>query len=145
MPHQCVRCSRIIPMGSKELLEGCMDCKAHFFFYIKEEQLEKLKENPIEIPKEDKEQVEKDIREMAGIIDEDAPAYNELGQMISYRDKVVNLTASSRTKVITVTQSLMFTIIIDPLLPFFIAERAIAFDSTSNDTVVRPDFSRTSA
>src|SRR3989338_3135096 len=73
MPHQCVRCSRIIPMGSKELLEGCMDCKAHFFFYIKEEQLEKLKENPIEIPKEDKEQVEKDIREMAGIIDEDAP------------------------------------------------------------------------
>jgi predicted nucleic acid-binding Zn-ribbon protein len=73
MPHQCVHCKRIIPIGSKELLEGCGNCKGHFFFYIKEEQLEKIRENPIEIPVKDKEQVEKDIREIAGIIEEDAP------------------------------------------------------------------------
>jgi len=73
MPHQCVKCSRIIPVGSKELLEGCADCKGHFFFYIREEQLEKLKENPIEIPEKEKEKVEKDIREIAGITDEEAP------------------------------------------------------------------------
>jgi len=60
-------------MGSRELLEGCDSCKGHFFFYIKDEQLEKLKENPIEIPKEDKKKVEEDIREIAGIIDEEAP------------------------------------------------------------------------
>ena len=73
MPHQCVHCKKIIPMRSKELLEGCSACGNHFFFYIKEEQLEKVKENPIEIPQEDKKQVEKDIREMAGITEEDAP------------------------------------------------------------------------
>jgi predicted nucleic acid-binding Zn-ribbon protein len=60
-------------MGSKELLEGCSKCGNHFFFYIKDEQLEKIKESPIEIPQEDKKQVEKDIREMAGITEEDTP------------------------------------------------------------------------
>lgn len=73
MAHQCVHCKRIIPMGSKELLEGCADCGNRFFFYVKEEQIEQIKENPIEIPVEDKKQIEKDIREMAGIVDELAP------------------------------------------------------------------------
>lgn len=73
MPHQCVHCKRIIPMGSKELLDGCANCGNHFFFYIKDEQVEKLKENPIEIPVEERKQVEKDIREMAGITEEDTP------------------------------------------------------------------------
>ena len=73
MPHQCVHCKRIIEMGSKELLEGCADCGNHFFFYIRDEQVEKIKENPIEIPQEEKKQVEKDIREMAGITEEHAP------------------------------------------------------------------------
>ena len=61
------------PAGSKELLEGCSECGSHFFFYIKDEQYVKIKENPIEIPMQDKHQVEKDIREMAGIIEEDTP------------------------------------------------------------------------
>ena len=73
MPHQCVHCSRIIPLANKELLEGCSSCGGHFFFYIKEEQLEKIKESPIQIPEEEKEQVEKDVREMAGITEENAP------------------------------------------------------------------------
>ncbi len=73
MPHQCVKCSKIIPIGSKEIIEGCNDCKGHFFFYIREEQLENLKEKPIEITKEEKKKIEKDIREMAGITDENAP------------------------------------------------------------------------
>jgi predicted nucleic acid-binding Zn-ribbon protein len=60
-------------MASQELLAGCKSCGGHFFFYIRDEQLEKLKENPIDIKEEDKEQVEKDIREMAGIVEEDAP------------------------------------------------------------------------
>ncbi len=73
MPHQCVHCKRIIAAGSKQLLEGCSNCGNHFFFYLKDEQLEQVKENPIEIPEEDKKQVEKDIREMAGITEEDTP------------------------------------------------------------------------
>ncbi|MFH1801578.1 MAG: Zn-ribbon containing protein [archaeon] len=73
MVHQCVKCSHIIPVGSKELLEGCENCGGHFFFYIRDEQLEQIKEKPIEIPEEDKKTIEKDIREMAGIQDEYAP------------------------------------------------------------------------
>lgn len=73
MPHQCVHCGALYPAGSKELLEGCSNCGSHFFFYIKDEQYAKIKEIPIDIPIEDKHQVEKDIREMAGITEEDAP------------------------------------------------------------------------
>ncbi|MCK9596082.1 hypothetical protein M0R19_02785 [Candidatus Pacearchaeota archaeon] len=73
MPHQCVHCGELYPAGSKELLEGCKKCGSHFFFYIKDEQFNKIKENPIEIPMEDKKQVEKEIREMAGIIEETTP------------------------------------------------------------------------
>jgi predicted nucleic acid-binding Zn-ribbon protein len=76
--HQCVHCKRIIPAGSKELLEGCKNCGSHFFFYIKDEQLERIKENPIEIPKEERKNVERDIREMAGIIDEEIPVILDL-------------------------------------------------------------------
>ena len=78
MPHQCVKCSKIIPLGSKELIEGCNNCHGHFFFYIKDEQLEEIKNRPIEIPEEDKKTIEKDIREMAGIQDEDAPVILDL-------------------------------------------------------------------
>jgi len=78
MPHQCVKCSKIIPLGSKELLEGCDNCRGHFFFYIKDEQLEQIKEEPIEIPEEEKGKIEKDIREMAGIQDEEAPVILDL-------------------------------------------------------------------
>jgi predicted nucleic acid-binding Zn-ribbon protein len=78
MPHQCVHCKRIIPTGSRELLEGCKDCGSHFFLYIKEEQLEEIKNNPIQITKEERKNVEKDIREMAGITNEETPIILDL-------------------------------------------------------------------
>jgi hypothetical protein len=73
MPHKCVRCDRIIPIGSREILEGCNDCGSHFFFYIKDEQLEQMKNRVIEIPESEKKQVEEDIREIVGIVDEQTP------------------------------------------------------------------------
>jgi len=73
MPNQCVHCGEVYAAGSKELLEGCSKCGSHFFFYIREDQLEKLKENPIEIPDEEKKNIEKDIRDMAGITDISSP------------------------------------------------------------------------
>ena len=73
MPHQCVRCSRIISPGSRELLEGCRKCKSHFFFYIRDDQMKEVKEKIIKIPEEQKKQVERDIREMVGITDAAAP------------------------------------------------------------------------
>jgi predicted nucleic acid-binding Zn-ribbon protein len=73
MPHQCVHCGKMYPAGSKELLTGCSGCGSHFFFYVRDDQLQKVLERPIEIPEEEKKSVEKEIREMAGIIDEDIP------------------------------------------------------------------------
>ncbi len=73
-----MHCKRIIPMASKELLEGCANCGGHFFFYIREEQLEKIKEEPIEIPKAEKVKIEHDVRDMAGITEEDAPVILDL-------------------------------------------------------------------
>jgi len=79
MPHQCVHCGKVYAAGSKELLEGCNNCNSHFFFYIRDDQFKKLmnKNNPdesvLELPKEDKKAIEKDIREIAGITDEKAP------------------------------------------------------------------------
>jgi predicted nucleic acid-binding Zn-ribbon protein len=78
MPHQCVKCSRIIPLGSKELLEGCRDCKGHFFLYVKEEHFEKMMNNPIEIPENQKSRIERDIREIVGIPEEDMPVILDL-------------------------------------------------------------------
>jgi len=73
MAHQCIRCSRIIPAGSKEILEGCEECGSHFFFYIRDGQLEDIKNKIVEIPEKEKKQVEEDIREIVGIVDEQAP------------------------------------------------------------------------
>jgi len=73
-----VRCSRIIDIGSKELLAGCADCGGHFFFYIRDDQLERIRNQPIEIPENQKEKIEKDVRDMAGIIEEDAPVILDL-------------------------------------------------------------------
>ena len=49
MPHQCVKCSRILPLANKELLEGCKNCGGKFFFYIKQEQLDSIKNKVIDI------------------------------------------------------------------------------------------------
>ncbi len=77
MPHQCVHCGKLIEVGSKEIIEGCGECGGRFFYYIKDEQLQKIKENQEEligvIPEEDRKRIEKDVREMAGIVDAEMP------------------------------------------------------------------------
>ncbi len=78
MPHQCVKCSKIIPLGSKELLDGCSNCGGRFFFYIKQEQLEEIKNKIVEIPEKEKSVIEKDIREIVGITDEETPVILDL-------------------------------------------------------------------
>lgn len=96
MPHQCVKCSRIIPAGSKELLTGCESCHGHFFFFIREEQLEKLRNTHIEIPEQERSMVEKEIREMAGITEDDTPVILDIESVRAigagkYEIDIVNL------------------------------------------------------
>ena len=82
MPHQCVHCSKIIPVGSKEILEGCNSCGGKFFFYIRDEQVAKIKESrevPIpEFDSVDKKQVEEDVRSILKIEDDTKPVILDL-------------------------------------------------------------------
>ena len=82
MPHQCVHCGKIIGAGSREILEGCGDCEGKFFFYIRDEQAAKIKESkeiPIpEFNQVDKKKVEKDVRSILDIVDEDKPVILDL-------------------------------------------------------------------
>ena len=104
MPHQCVHCKRILPQANSELLEGCANCGGKFFFYIREEALEKIKEQPIEIteiPKPEKEKIEKEVREIAGIEDSELPVILDLESVKAigpgkYEIDVVNLFRKDR-------------------------------------------------
>ena len=77
MPHQCVHCSRIIPVGSDEILKGCNNCSGKFFFYIRDEQVKKIQEeNKAVLPELDstnKQKVEEDVRSILKIEDENEP------------------------------------------------------------------------
>lgn len=82
MPHQCVHCSRLYPNAAKELIEGCK-CGSHFFFFIKDEVYEKLKNEKsqileiVDIPEESKQRIEREVREITGIR-EDEPVILDL-------------------------------------------------------------------
>jgi len=72
MPHQCIHCSKLYENAAPELLTGC-SCGGRFFFFIKESQFERLKSNNviIELKEEEKERIEKDVRDMIGITEEE--------------------------------------------------------------------------
>ena len=78
MPHQCVKCNKLYPDGSNELLKGC-ECGGKFFFFIREENLQKVKEQVEELSDEEKKQIELDVREIINEkIEEDAPVILDL-------------------------------------------------------------------
>jgi len=101
MAHQCVHCGKIYPIATRALIDGCDECGGHFFFYIRDEQLEKLKEKSVEIPQEQKKKIEKDVREMAGIEEEEAPVILDLESVRSigegkFEIDIVNLFSKKR-------------------------------------------------
>jgi uncharacterized protein len=79
MAYKCVHCSKLYGDGSEEILKGCSGCGRKFFFYIRKEQLNKIKEKEfmgeIELTTVEKEQVEKEVREISGFEDEELPVF----------------------------------------------------------------------
>jgi predicted nucleic acid-binding Zn-ribbon protein len=76
MPNRCVHCSAVYKDGSEEVLKGCSNCNGKFFFYISEEKLKMIledKSEEIELNDIDKKQIERDVREIAGIEDINSP------------------------------------------------------------------------
>ena len=65
MPHECVKCGKVYSDDSKAVLEGC-GCGSRFFFYIKEEKYEQLKDKSEEVrktlSKHEIKEMEKDVR-----------------------------------------------------------------------------------
>tara|TARA_Y100000310_G_scaffold343645_1_gene452251 strand:- start:3559 stop:4020 length:462 start_codon:yes stop_codon:yes gene_type:complete len=66
MPHQCTKCGKVYPDASEEVLTGC-SCGARFFYYIREMPRPETKDVLVELEKSDKQQIEKDIREISGL------------------------------------------------------------------------------
>jgi predicted nucleic acid-binding Zn-ribbon protein len=82
MAHQCVHCSTLYEDGSAAVLKGCTSCGGHFFFYITEEKLKKIQaqQQPqaVELTEEEKDSIEKDVREIIGVEDEEVPIVLDL-------------------------------------------------------------------
>ena len=78
--YKCVHCSSVFSDASKEVLEGCSKCNSKFFFYVKKEQLEEMNKKAeamteVELNSKEKIQMEKDVREITGIEDEEKPVF----------------------------------------------------------------------
>ena len=79
LANQCVHCGKVFPDAAKELLVGCT-CGSHFFYFIKKEYYDKIKkeisdellqEKILEIDKTDKIKMEKDVREIIGVSEQE--------------------------------------------------------------------------
>lgn len=78
MAYKCVHCSAVYKDGSEEILKGCSNCNGKFFFYIKEEKLREIinkEEEEPDLTVTEKNQIEQDVRDIAGIKDEDTPVF----------------------------------------------------------------------
>jgi len=78
MVYKCVHCSAVYSDDAKEVMNGCSKCKSKFFFYIKEQQLKaiELKKNfELDLNAKEKNQMERDVRELVGLRDEEVPVF----------------------------------------------------------------------
>lgn len=72
MPHQCVRCNTIYDDGANELLTGC-SCGAKLFFYVRKDNMDTIKKSTEKLTKREIKKIEKDVKELIGTDDLDAP------------------------------------------------------------------------
>ncbi|MBU2634434.1 MAG: Zn-ribbon domain-containing protein [Nanoarchaeota archaeon] len=75
--HQCVKCNTFYKDGAKELLTGCK-CGARFFFFIKNEALEKAKQFTVKLSEKEKIQIEHDVYDLIGEKGQDKPIVLDL-------------------------------------------------------------------
>jgi predicted nucleic acid-binding Zn-ribbon protein len=105
MSHQCVHCGELYPDAAPQLLSGCK-CGSKFFYYIKQEKVEQLRqelqESLFEISTADKHKIEKDIREITGMTEEldkpvilDVESIRVLGPG-KYEIDIINLFSKTR-------------------------------------------------
>lgn len=80
--HQCVKCNNFYSDGDNQILKGCTKCGGRFFFYVRKEHLEKAKDITKNLTLEDKERIERDVKEIMGDhLEEDAPVVLDLASI----------------------------------------------------------------
>lgn len=75
MPHQCLKCNTIYDNTSNSIITGCTKCGSKLFLYIRK--IPQQKEE-IEISKETKEQIIKEIQKYPEIQESDSPVILKL-------------------------------------------------------------------
>ena len=78
--HQCVKCNTIFGDGASEILKGCSSCGGKFFFFVRKEALEKVKEMTEKLSVEDKERIQNDVYDIIGY-EEDKPVILDLASI----------------------------------------------------------------
>lgn len=79
MPNQCVRCGKIYEDAGIELIHNGCDCGGKLFFYIKKENLGKLKTELKNLSSEQKTEMIKDVYDIIGSeVDKDEPVVLDL-------------------------------------------------------------------
>ena len=61
MPHQCVSCGEIYGNTSDAILEGCTECGAKLFFFIRDSKVEEALKKQKNLSEEDKDQIEAEV------------------------------------------------------------------------------------
>ena len=59
--------------ASNELLKGCNKCGGKFFFFVRKDAIEKVKELTVDLTPKDRIEIEQDIRELIDYEDLDKP------------------------------------------------------------------------
>ena|SRR3989344_7736964 len=73
MPNQCVKCGTMYEDASNELLKGCSKCGGKFFFFVRKETLEKIKQLTVSLTSNERTEIEEDIKDLIEIEDIDRP------------------------------------------------------------------------
>ena len=64
MPNKCTKCGKIHPDEASYLMDGCDVCGNKFFFYIREDMLEKLETEIEKLSRREITEIEKDVRDI---------------------------------------------------------------------------------
>lgn len=64
MPNKCTRCGKIHSDDSPYLFKGCDECGSKFFFYVRQEALDKADKELKELKPREIDEIEKDIRDI---------------------------------------------------------------------------------
>ena len=64
MPNKCTKCGKLHPDDARYLLSGCDECGSKFFFYIRQESVEKMEKEVKHLTPVEVKEIEKDVREI---------------------------------------------------------------------------------